>query len=96
MPRHQPEEELELRLMSEEKLQEEVLRLRNGIRKHRDERGHNRCWLDDQELYNLLPEQTQADTKLPPKDEFLKNCEKYWQERQKPNDPNNPNQRCCS
>lgn len=32
------------------KLQE----LRDAVRKHRDERGHNRCWLDDKELYQAL------------------------------------------
>lgn len=27
-----------------------------AIRKHRDERGDSRCWLDDEELYKSLPE----------------------------------------
>ncbi len=27
-----------------------------AIRKHRDQRGVDRCWLDDEELYNTLPE----------------------------------------
>lgn len=36
--------------------QERVRELEDGIRKHRDQRGDDRCWLDDEELYRLLPE----------------------------------------
>jgi hypothetical protein len=31
-------------------------RLRAAIRTHRDQRGDDRCWLDDEELYRALPE----------------------------------------
>jgi hypothetical protein len=34
----------------------EVERLRQAIRNHRDQRGDDRCWLDDEELYKALPE----------------------------------------
>lgn len=37
-------------------LAEEVERLRSAIRRHRDQRGDDRCWLDDEELYKVLPE----------------------------------------
>lgn len=30
--------------------------LEEAIRKHRDQRGDSRCWLDDEELYKILPE----------------------------------------
>ena len=30
--------------------------LENAIRKHRDERGDDRCWMDDAVLYKTLPE----------------------------------------
>lgn len=30
--------------------------LMNAIRKHRDQRGDDRCWLNDEELYKVLPE----------------------------------------
>lgn len=30
--------------------------LEAAIRKHRDQRGDDRCWLDDEDLYRLLPE----------------------------------------
>lgn len=35
---------------------EEADRLRAAIRRHRDQRGDDRCWLDDEELYRALPE----------------------------------------
>lgn len=60
----------------------EIIKLRAAIRLHRDEKGHDRCWLDDQRLYQVLPESVKADFKLPNREEFLKNCEKYWKERQ--------------
>jgi hypothetical protein len=59
----------------------EVLRLRQAIRLHRDERGHDRCWLDDQRLYQTLGEGV-GDLTLPPKCEFLTNCEIFWLSRQ--------------
>lgn len=34
----------------------EVERLRQAIRTHRDQRGDDRCWQDDETLYNVLPE----------------------------------------
>jgi hypothetical protein len=36
--------------------QERVSVLEAAIRKHRDQRGDDRCWLDDEELYATLPE----------------------------------------
>ena len=65
-------------------LASKVQGLRDAIRKHRDERGHDRCWLDDQALYQALPEATPGDLALPPKDEFIANCHRYWEHRQDP------------
>lgn len=74
--------------MSREELAAEVLRLRAGIRQHRDERGNDRCWMDDHRLYMLLPEKDPGVTTLLPKREFLENCarycEQYWETRQRP------------
>lgn len=33
-----------------------VKKYEEGIRAHRDARGDDRCWMDDEELYKLLPE----------------------------------------
>jgi hypothetical protein len=65
----------------------EIVRLRNGIRKHRDAKGHARCWEDDRELYALLPEGNLGDQTLPPREEFLAGCHRYYElRRQKPNE----------
>ncbi len=37
-------------------LKEEVRKLRGAIRLHRDQKGDDRCWLDDESLYKILPE----------------------------------------
>jgi len=66
------------------KARQRVDALESAIRRHRDERGHNRCWLDDGELYAVLPEGTPPPTTLPPHDEFLSACERFWQLRQAP------------
>ena len=72
----------DLTSMTRDRLEAEASRLRAGIRQHRDERGDDRCWLDDQRLYALLPETVNAVTKLPPREVFLKSCERFWRTRQ--------------
>jgi hypothetical protein len=59
---------------------DEVERLRAAIRKHRDERGDDRCHADDGELYSVLPE---GDTR-PARETAvtLENCAKYIECRQ--------------
>lgn len=62
--------------------EEEVERLRAGIRLHRDQHGHDRCHLDDLELYKLLPEGVAgADLTLPPRVEFLEGCARFYDRR---------------
>lgn len=34
----------------------EVRKLRDAIRLHRDQKGDDRCWMDDEVLYKTLPE----------------------------------------
>lgn len=36
--------------------QRRVAELEQAIRQHRNARGDDRCWMDDEELYNVLPE----------------------------------------
>ena len=63
--------------------EEEIEHLRNAIRKHRDQRGDDRCWLDDEELYKVLPEGytvPERDTSVE-----LHRCEKYIACRHNPN-----------
>lgn len=68
--------------MIHEELREENERLKAAIRRHRDERGNDRCWLDDSRLYAEIEGSELANLSLPPREEFLTNCERYWQRRQ--------------
>lgn len=55
---------------------------RAAIRKHRDYRGDHRCWMDDEELYKVLPEGYTP----PARDSAveIKNCERFISCRQNP------------
>ena len=64
---------------------ERVVLLEDAIRRHRDQRGDDRCWLDDAELYSVLGE-GQPDTTLPPQEEFLSNCARFFECRQRHSD----------
>lgn len=63
------------------KLREEVTRLQNAIRYHRDQKGDERCHLDDDRLYEVLPEgKTDVARTLPCN--FLENCKQFFEKRQ--------------
>jgi hypothetical protein len=64
------------------RLWHETERLRSAIREHRDQKGDSRCWLDDWRLYQALGDGCEAETRLPPKCEFLESCRRYWEQRQ--------------
>jgi len=71
------------RKLEREQYRLEVAKLREAIRKHMSERGHNRCWLDDLELYAVLdPKFDKMNLQLPPLPEFIHNCCVFWKERQ--------------
>lgn len=59
-----------------------VWRLEQGIRAHRDARGDDRCWRDDEALYQLLPEGFTAEV-LDSSVE-LERCRQFIQSRQNP------------
>lgn len=64
---------------------ERVLQLETAIRNHRDQRGDDRCWIDDVELYALLPEgKGNSDLSLCHPDEMIENCKRYISARQDP------------
>lgn len=95
MSDEQREEELRLQLYAEAyrtEMNKQVtsvtilgLRIRDleaAIRLHRDQRGDDRCWQDDETLYQILPEgytPPQRDTKVE-----LENCQRYITCRQNP------------
>lgn len=59
---------------------EEILKARNAIRKHRDAVGDDRCWLDDDLVYQCLPGYKPITT-LCPRVEFLKKCRIFKERR---------------
>lgn len=56
-------------------------RLQALVAAHRDKRGHECCHLNDNELYAGAGLES-ADPQLPPLDEFLPECIRYWHEKQ--------------
>ena len=68
----------DLEQMSREQLIEEVKKLRQGIRAHRDSSLHALCWHHPQ-LWGLLPEKTDPLPVVPSWPQFLQGCLKYRQ-----------------
>ena len=66
----------DLQGMSPDELRAEVLKLRTGIRHHRDSTGHALCWYHP-ELWGLLPEKVSPQPQVPPTEEFLAQCRVY-------------------
>jgi hypothetical protein len=75
----------DLETMSLEELKAEVKKLRTVIRYHKDQKGDDRCWVDDIRLYEALPEGPVGfDSTLPPEEVFLENCKRFCKSRQVP------------
>jgi hypothetical protein len=64
--------------LSREQLMEEVRKLRQGIRTHRDSTGQDLCW-HHPDLWGLLPERQDPLPAVPPWPEFLRGCVRYRQ-----------------
>ena len=76
----------DLAVLDREALVAEVRRLRAGIREHRDSSGQKLCWHHPQ-LWNLLPERSDALPTVPAWPQFLRGCLKYREslDRELPN-----------
>lgn len=74
--------------MSREQLIEEVRKLRQGIREHRDSSEHELCW-HHPALWGLLPERTDPIPVVPDWPQFMQGCVRYRQslDRQAPEAP---------
>lgn len=66
----------DLQEMSREQLVEEVVKLRKGIRAHRDATGHDLCW-HHPALWELLPEKVDPQIAVPEWPHFMRGCVKY-------------------
>lgn len=62
-------------------LEHRVKELEEAIRKHRDQKSDDRCWMDDQELYKVLKDGNLGDNRVGDKSQMLKNCERYLDQR---------------
>ena len=62
--------------MSRDQLTDEVRKLRQGIRHHRDSTRHDLCW-HHPALWALLPERTDPVPEVPAWPEFLEGCLRY-------------------
>lgn len=68
----------DLDAMSRDELVAEVMRLRAGIRAHRDSCGQDLCWYQPA-LWGLLPERTDPVPPVPSWPQFLRGCVRYRQ-----------------
>ena len=59
----------------------DIVKLRTAIRKHRDAKGDDRCWIDDYFLYELIPDSPTWKLKDHFIEEGLKECRCYFQKR---------------
>ena len=64
--------------LSRDDLIDEVRRLREGIRRHRDTTGHDLCWFHPQ-LWGLLPESTDPLPPVPEWAQFMRGCVRFRQ-----------------
>jgi len=78
----------DLNEMTQEELVAEVIRLRQGIRNHRDSSGQKLCW-HHPALWGLLPEKTDPLPEVPEWPVFMQGCVEYRKslDRQLPNAP---------
>lgn len=68
----------DLETIPREQLIEEIKKLRQGIRRHRDSTGHELCW-HHPALWGLLPEKTDPVPTVPEWPQFLRGCIRYRQ-----------------
>lgn len=66
----------DLLALSREQLLAEVIRLRAGIRAHRDSSGHELCWHHPQ-LWSLVPEPIPEAIHVPAWPQFMRGCVRY-------------------
>jgi len=66
----------DLEQMSRAQLIEEVKKLRQGIRQHRDSTRHELCW-HHPALWGLLPEKTDPVPVVPDWPQFIQGCVRY-------------------
>ena len=82
----------DLNTWSRDELISEVMKLRQGIRAHRDSSEHALCW-HHPELWGLLPEKSDPIPIVPDWPQFMRGCIRYRAslDEQAPNAPRTSN-----
>lgn len=66
-----------------QRLKVRIQELETAIKKHRSQTGHHLCWENDYELWSVLKDKKGPSThRVPPWDEFMKNCAAYRKSRE--------------
>lgn len=69
----------DLKGMTEAQLRTEVMRLRTAFRKEANHTGNHRCWVN---LLEPLPEEKSIEPLSLPREEFIRNCCRYYDRNQ--------------
>lgn len=73
----------DIKMMTDGEARQELQRVRELVRTHRDREGNSRCWHADLELYGrVLPENEMPGRMDLPKDVLLANCSRYIDRQQ--------------
>lgn len=67
-----------LKHLSPSQLREAIFERRKLIRKHRDERGDDRCWLDDYSVWGMLEDSSPRPTAPLPFEEVMGKCRDFY------------------
>lgn len=77
-----PKESDDLMLrMTIERQQARIDKLEAAIRQHRDQKADDRCWEDDERLYDILGGEKKADHRVGDKLAMVKNCIRFIETR---------------
>ena len=75
----------------------EIKKIRQAIRYHRDQKGDDRCWVDDYLIWKFLPDSSPEPTTPPPFEKAMGCCRSFYDNRraEQPDEPvskieNNP------
>ncbi len=69
------------KVFNREQLREKIRKIRQVIRYHRNQKGDDRCWLDDYKVWASIGESTWTPISLPPYDEMMAKCLDFWTNR---------------
>lgn len=78
----------DIQQMTLEQAQQKLQEIRDVVRWWAEQVGDDRCWLDDVKVMQAVLPHGSVNFKLPPCQEFLGNCKRFWETRQEPGKEN--------